>query len=76
MPEYRVTLVSYRDCTVRAKNKREAVSWAKSHAGNSVFSEAGPWTLYSVDVEDEEDAEPYFEVFPDGMHTRIEETET
>ena len=66
MPNFRVTLVNYRDCTVEAPDLATARQWAENRQGNELFNDSMQWSLDSI-VPDE-DEEPIAVVSADGQH--------
>lgn len=69
MPNFQITLVSYRDVTVQAKDLETARQWRKNRPGNALFSEPTEWAFNGV-FEDY-DNKASAEVHADGTHTEV-----
>lgn len=70
MPNFRVTLVNYRDCTVEAPDLATARRWAQNREPNAPFCDPVGWSISDVTPDDYEDA--IIAVQPDGTFEYVE----
>jgi hypothetical protein len=69
MPNYKVTLVNYRDCVVDAPDKATAEQWAENRPDDVLFQDLDTWTKRAAVEEAGADKYSAATVCADGSHT-------
>lgn len=68
MPNFKVTIKTYRSCIVEAPDKETAEQWVAQRTGNELFADEGRWEPHSVE-ESASTRTPGATVHADGKHT-------
>jgi hypothetical protein len=71
MPNFRITLVAYRDVTVQAKDLDTARQWDNHRPDSELFCDPSSWSSDGIEEDLDEDA--YVEVHADGTYTVLED---